>query len=172
MAEQFTDYNRLVPLRTGLDAGDAQMLKSVLNANGVEVFLNGENMASLNYAVRTDIMIRAIDQVRADAVIEKIATMPRCQLPQHVDDDGEERSCAQCGSTRVHPFVGEVPSMIPGIRYAAESDGEWYHCLQCDSHYRDRRSSFSGLPIALMWSAFLGSLGFGLYWFINWLRWL
>lgn len=172
MAEQFTDYNRLIPLRTGLDAGDAQMLKSVLNANGVEVFLNGANMASLNYAVRTDIMVRAIDKVCADAVIEKISTMPRCQIPRHMDEDGEERACAQCGSTHVRPFIGEVPTVIPGIRLAAEPGTDWFHCMQCDSHYRDRRSSFAGLPIALMWSVFLGSFGFGLYWFIDWLRWL
>jgi len=172
MAEQFTDYNRLIPLRTGLDTGDAQLLKSVLNANGVEVFLNGENMSSLNYVVRTDIMIRAIDKVRADAVIEKIATMPRCQIPRHIDEDGEERSCSQCGSTRVHPFAGEVPTFFPGIRVEARKEDGWFHCLQCDSHYKDKRSQFAGMPFALMWSVLLGSFGFALYWFIDWLRWL
>ncbi len=172
MAERLTDYNRLIPLRTGLDAGDAQMLKSLLNANGIEVFLNGENMASQNFSVRTDVMVRGVDKTRADAVIEKIATMPRCQIPRHLDDDGEERACSHCGSTRVHPFVGEVPTSVPGIRLAAVEGGGWFHCLQCDSYYRDRRSRFSGLPIALMWSIFLGGFGFALYWFIDWLKWL
>lgn len=172
MAEQFDDYNRLIPLRTGLETADAQLLKSVLNANGVEVFLNGENMSSLNFVVRTDIMVRAIDKVRADAVIDKIATMPRCQIPRHTDEDGEERACAHCGSTRVHPYVGEVPTIIPGIRLAAEQGAGWFHCLQCDSHYRDKRSQFSGMPFAMMWSAALGGFGFGLYWFIDWIKWL
>lgn len=172
MAEEFTDYNRLVPVRTGLEPADAQLLKSVLTANGVEVFMNGENMGALNYAVRADIMVRAIDKVRAESVIQKIATMPRCQLPRHFDEDGEEHACSHCGSSRVHPFVGEVPTFIPGIRLAAEQNGGWFHCLQCDSHFRDRRSRFSGLPIAFMWSAALGAFGIGLYWFIDWLKWL
>jgi Putative prokaryotic signal transducing protein len=171
MTETFTDYNRLISLRSGLDPADAQMLKSVLNANGVEVFLNGENMGSLNFAVRTDIMVRQIDKSRADAVIHKIATMPRCQIPR-IDEDGEERACAQCGSTRVHAFVGEVPTFIPGIRLAAVEGGGWFHCLQCGSHYRDQLSRFSGLPVALMWSASLGGFGFGLYWLIDWIKWL
>lgn len=172
MAQEFTDYNRLIPLRTGLDPADAQLLKSVLNANGVEVFLNGEHMGSLGYAVRTDIMVRAIDKVRADSVIDKIATMPRCQIPRHVDEDGEERACSQCGSTRVRPYVGEVPTIVPGIRLAAQAGEEWFHCLQCDSYYQDKRSRYAALPFALMWSALVGVFGYALYWVIDWLKWL
>ena len=147
-------------------------MKSLLTANGVEVFLTSENMGALNYAVRGDIMIRAIDKVRAEAVLKKVAAIPRCQLPTHFDEDGEERACSHCSSTRVHSFVGEVPTIIPGIRIAAVPGAGWYHCLQCDSHFRDQRPRFSGLPIALMWSAALGGAGFALYWLIDWIKWL
>jgi len=172
MPEKFDDYNRLVPLRREMEPADAQLMRSLLTANGIEVFLNGENMGSLNYVVRTDIMIRAIDKVRAESVLKKVSAIPRRQLPSHFDGDGEERACAQCGSTQIHPYVGEVPTIIPGIRLSAGAGEGWYHCLQCDSHYRDQPTRFSGMPIALMWGGFLGASGFALYWIIDWLKWL
>ncbi|MBL4788930.1 MAG: hypothetical protein JKY60_07735 [Kordiimonadaceae bacterium] len=172
MAEVFDDYNKLVPLRKGLETSDAQLLRSLLNANDIEVFLNSENMSGLHCVVQTDVMIRVIDKVRADSVLKKVATLPRCALPRHFDEDGEERACTQCGSTQVHPFVGEVQTFIPGIRLAARKGDSWFHCLQCDTHYQDKHSRFAGMPIALMWSASLGGFVFALYWFFDWLRWL
>jgi len=172
MVEQFDDFNRLVPLRRGLTTADAQLMRSLLTANGLQVFVNSENMGALNYAVGTDVMVRAVDKGRAEDVLKKVAAIPRCQLPTHFDEDGEERACAHCGSTHVHAFVGEVPTFIPGVRLAASAGEGWYHCLQCDSHYREQKSRFSGMPVALMWGGFLGGAGFALYWVIDWLKWL
>jgi DNA-directed RNA polymerase subunit RPC12/RpoP len=172
MTEVFEDHNRLVPVRTGLDQADAQLLRSLLDANGVQVFVSHENMGSLGYGVRADIMVRAIDKVRADAVLAKVATLPRSAIPVRLDEGGEEIACRHCGSERVHPYEGAVPTLIPGLRLAARRDERWYHCLQCDSYFRDRRSKFAGIPIALMWGATLAVLTLFVIWLIEFLRWL
>lgn len=172
MTEVFEDHNRLIAIRTGLDASDAQLLKSLLDANGVEVYLSNENMGSLGYGVRTDIMVRAIDKVRADAVLTKIATMPRCAIPTRLDEDGEEIACRHCGSERVHPFEGEVPTIIPGIRLKADKAEGWYHCLQCDSYFKNSLSRLASIPVAMMWGGALAGLTLFIIWLIEFLRWL
>lgn len=172
MTEVFEDHNRLVPVRTGLMQADAQLLKSLLDANGVQVFLTHENMGSLNYGVRADIMVRAIDKVRADAALANVATLPHGAFPARLDEDGEELACQHCGSERVHPFEGQVPSGVPGLRWAAAKDDQWYHCLQCDSYFRNRRSRLAGLPIALIWGGTLAALTLFVIWLIEFLRWL
>lgn len=172
MTEVFEDHNRLVPVRTGLNQADAQLLKSLLDANGVQVFLTHENMGSLNYGVRADLMVRAIDKVRADAVLAKVATLPRGAFPARLDEDGEELACRHCGSERVHPYVGAVPSGIPGIKLSASQADNWYHCLQCDSYFRNQRSRLAGIPIALMWGGTLAALTLFVIWLIEFLRWL
>jgi len=172
VAEDFTDYNRLVPLRSGLSATDAQVLKSVLVANGIEVFLSSEGMSTLQPGVFVDVMIRAIDKVRADSVLEKVATMPSCKIPRHTDADGEEHSCPACGSSIVRPFVGNVDTWLPGVKRAAAVGDGWYHCRQCDTHFCTKRSRYSGMPLGMVWAATLGLFVFGLYQFIEWLRWL
>ncbi|MEX0299812.1 MAG: DUF2007 domain-containing protein [Kordiimonas sp.] len=172
MTANFEQQDRLVTLRGGLDPSDAQLLRSLLEGNGVKVFMNGEYMSSVHPAVRADIMVRASDWKEAEQVIQKVATMPRCAIPTRLDEDGEERACEQCGSTRVHRFEGEVPTFIPGIRLAAQKQDDWFHCLQCDSYYKDKRSRFSGLPFALMWSACVGLFVICLYWLIDWLKYL
>lgn len=172
MTATFEQQDRLVTIRSGLEAADAQLLRSLLEGNGVTVFMNGEHMGALNYAVRAEIMVRASEWKKAEEVLQKVATMPRCAIPTQLDEDGEERACAQCGSTRVHSFEGEVPTFIPGVRIAAAKADGWFHCLQCDSHYRDRRSRFSGLPFAMLWSGVVGLFVICLYWIIDWLKWL
>lgn len=169
MAATFDHEDRLVPIRTGLDPVDAQLLRSMLEGHGIKVFMNGEHAGSLNYAVRADLMVMASQWKIAEETLSKIATLPR---REPLDEYGDERACAQCGSTRVHAFVGEVPTFIPGIRIEANVEGAWFHCLQCGSHYRDRFSKFSGMPIALMWGGALGAFFICLYWFIDWLKWL
>jgi len=172
MTEVFEDHNRLIPVRTGLSASDAQLLKSVLNANGVDVFLTNENMGSMNIGLRTDVMVRAIDKVRVDAVLNKVATMPRCQLPNRLDDDGEEIACRHCGSERVHPFEGAVPTIIPGIKLKATRGERWYHCLQCDSYFKNSLSRTASFPLALLWGGVLAALTLLIIWLIEFLRWL
>ncbi len=172
MTANFEQQDRLVTLRGGLDPSDAQLLRSLLEGNGIKVFMNGEHMSAVHPAVRADIMVRASEWKEAEQVIQKVATMPRCAIPTRLDEDGEERACAQCGSTRVHRFEGEVPTFIPGIRLAAQKQDDWFHCLQCDSYYKDKRSRFSGLPFALIWSAFVGLFVICLYWLIDWLKYL
>lgn len=172
MTANFEQQDRLVPIRTGLGQADAQLLRSLLEGNGIKVFMNGEHMGALNYGARADIMVRASEWKEAEQVLQKVATMPRCAIPVRLDEDGEERACAHCGSTRVHGFDGEVPTFIPGIRLAAKKEEGWFHCLQCDSYYRDRHSRFSGLPFALLWSACVGAFVICLYWFIDWLKYL
>lgn len=172
MTEVFEDHNRLISIRSGLSGPDAQLLKSVLNANGVEVFLSNENMGTMNIGLRTDVMVRAIDKVRADSVLDKVATMPRCALPTRLDEDGEEIACRHCGSERVHPFEGAVPTLIPGIKLSAAKGQHWYHCLQCDSYFKNSLSRLAGIPIALMWGGTLAALTLFVIWLIEFLRWL
>lgn len=172
MTETFTQQDRLVTIRTGLYQADAALMRSLLEGHGIQVFMNAEHASTMNEGYNTDVMVRASQWKEAEEVLNKVATMPRCAIPVRLDEDGEERACAHCGSTRVHPFEGEVPTFIPGIRIAATRGENWFHCLQCDSHYRDKRSRFAGLPVALAWSATVGLSVLGLYWFIDWLRWL
>lgn len=172
MTQQFSDYNRLVPLREGLTATDAQLLKSVLTANGIEVFLAGENHSSLTPGIYTNVMIRAIDRVRADSVLSKVRTMPSCQIPKYTDTDGEEQFCEHCGSEFVRPYVGVLDTWIPGIKREAKAGDGWFHCRQCESYYCVKRSRYSGMPLGMAWAATVGAFVLALYWFIEWLRWL
>ncbi|MBL4639272.1 MAG: DUF2007 domain-containing protein [Kordiimonadaceae bacterium] len=169
MAATFDQEDRLVPIRTALDQAEAQLLRSLLEGHGVKVFMNGEHMGSLNYAVRADLMVMASQWKIAEGILNKIATLPSRSI---VDEYGDERSCSQCGSTRVHAFVGEVPTFIPGVRVAANPEDKWFHCLQCDTHYRDAFSRYAGLQIAFVWGGTLGAFFLGLYWLIDWLKWL
>lgn len=172
MTATFEQQDRLVTIRRGLEQADAALLRSLLEGAGVTVFMNGEHMGALHPGIRAEIMVRASEWKLAEETLQKVATMPRCAIPTRLDVDGEERACAQCGSTRVHPFEGEVPTFIPGIRIATNKEDEWFHCLQCDSYYKDRRSRFSGLPFAMMWSAIVGVFVISLYWLIDWLKYL
>jgi hypothetical protein len=168
----FTDYDRLVPLRSGLNPSDAHLIKSILTANGIEVFLHGEHASTLQPGVFTDVMIRAVDKVRADSVLDKVSTMPSCKIPRYTDADGEEQACEHCGSTFVAPYVGNVASSIPGVKIAAGVGDGWFHCRQCDSHYCSKRSRYSGMPLGIAWAGTVGGFVFALYWFIDWLKWL
>lgn len=177
MAATFEQQDKLVTIRTGLASTDAQLLCTLLEGEGIQVFTNAEHASALEQgplggAITADLMVRAADWKQAEQTLAKVATMPRCAFPVRLDEDGEERSCRHCGSIRVHPYEGEVPTFIPGIRIAARPEDTWFHCLQCDSYYRDRRSRFAGLPFAALWSAAVGVFVICLYWLIDWLMWL
>ncbi|MCJ9427662.1 putative signal transducing protein [Kordiimonas marina] len=168
------DGNRLVALRTGLEGADAQLLRSLLESKGLQVFLVNESAVSgmTGHAVSVDLYVRAVDKPKADAILGNVVTLPRAMQPHRFDEDGEELSCHHCGSTRVHPYEGKVPTLIPGLKLQSGKNERWYHCLQCDSYYEEGRKRFSGWPIAVMWAAVLGLASLGLMWVINFLRFL
>ncbi|MCK0068856.1 putative signal transducing protein [Kordiimonas laminariae] len=170
--QQQSNIDQLVMLRSGLDPSDADLLKSVLEGESIQAFVSDNGMRAAGYRSVVDVMVKSTDHAEASKLLEKIVTMPRCAIPIRRDDDGEEYACKHCGSVRVHPFEGEVPTFIPGIRIAAKKTDKWFHCLQCDSHYREERSRFSGMPIAFAWGGALGGFSIALYMVIDWLRWL
>jgi len=172
MADTFEHEDRLVTLRSGFYADDAQLTKSLLEGNGVQVFMVGEGVSSMNEGYHAAIMVRASQWKQAEEILNKVALMPRSAVAARLDEDGEEHACSQCGSTRVHAFVGEVPTVIPGVRLSAMQGEGWFHCLQCNSHYKDKRSRFAGLPFGILWGGVVGLFFLCLYWFLEWLRWL
>lgn len=170
--QQQSNIDQLVMLRPGLDPHDADLIKSVLDGEGIHAFVMESGVRVSGYQAIVDVMVKASDNAEATKILEKISLMPRCAIPVRRDEDGEEYACKQCGSVRVHPFEGEVPTFFPGIKIAAKKADNWFHCMQCDSHYREVRSHLSGMPIALAWGAALGGFSIGLYMVIDWLRWL
>ncbi len=168
--QQTQQVDQLIMLKAGLNSADAALLKSVMEGEGIQAFTSGGDANHFNAPV--DLLVKMSDKERAVALLQKVVTMPRCAIPVRRDEDGEEQACKHCGSTRVHPYEGEVPTFIPGIRIEAKKVDNWFHCLQCESHYRDERSRLSGMPIGLLWSAALGAGTIGLYAIIDWLRWL
>lgn len=170
MGTEHADLDKLVAIRSGLDGHQANMLKLNLEGQGVPAFLANENVGSLNFVSNTDLFVRAKDWRAAERLLSKIDTLPGPQ--PRLDPDGEEYVCRHCGSNRVHPFSGEVPTLIPFVRLKAAAGDRWFHCLECDSHFREGRQQFAGMPVALAWSAFMGALAFGLILLINWLRYL
>ncbi|UTW54926.1 DUF2007 domain-containing protein [Kordiimonas sp. SCSIO 12610] len=169
------DYNRLVPLRTYLDTPQAQMLKTYLDAQGIMVFLNAEHVSAMNEGLKTDILIREIDKVRAEAALKDIEVLS-CHQRHKLQDgealDDEPPSCRQCGAMDIHAFEGEVPTFIPGIRIATHAEDVWVHCHQCDSYYREGKRRFSSVSVAFMWAVTLGAAALSIYWLITWIRWL
>lgn len=164
------ELNRLIAIRSGLDGHQAQMLKLNLEGQGVPAFLTNDHTGSLNFMTSTDLYVRAKDWRAAEEALSVIELMPR--RPGQLDSDGEEFTCRHCGSHRVHPFVGEVPTVVPFVRLKAEVNGKWFHCLECDSYFNDSRKRFAGMPIALAWSALMGALALGIIFLINWLKYL
>jgi hypothetical protein len=167
-----TDMNQLVPLRSGLDARQAALLKDNLEGQGVPAFLAAETMGSQHVGGQSELFVRAKNWREAETLLGKIEVIPASRFPVRTDTDGEELICNQCSSSRVHPYVGKVPTFVPGIEQVATPEDRWVHCLDCDSYSRTRRPRFTGAPIALMWGGVLGLLFFSLYFLIQWLRFL
>ncbi len=157
-------------IRSGLDGQQAQLLKLNLEGQGVPAFLANEHVGSMNFVSNTDLFVKAKDWRVAEQALSKIELMPMSS--PSLDSDGEVRSCPHCGSHRVHAFVGEVPSAIPFVRYRADPEDQWFHCLECGSYHQAIRKRFAGLPIALAWSAFMGTLVLAIIFLINWLKYL
>lgn len=172
MTRAFDNDSKLVPIRTNMASADAQVLKSVLQSCGIDVFLNADHMSGMGYGVQTDVLVHAGELQAAEEALKNIVALPHNHMSQQLDADGDYHECKQCGSTRVQPYQGEVPTLIPGIRIAAEANGGWFHCMQCDSYYRNQRSRFEAFPFAMVWSVLAGLFVLTLYWLIDWLKWL
>lgn len=170
MQNQQSDLDKLVAIRSGLEGHQAQMLKLNLEGQGVPAFLANEHVGSMNFVSNTDLFVKAKDWRAAEQALSKIELMP--SRGPNLDADGDEHSCPHCGSHRVHAFFGEVPSAIPLIRYKADPEDKWFHCLECGSYHQAIRKRFAGLPIALAWSAFMGTLVLAVIFLINWLKYL
>ncbi|GHF30250.1 hypothetical protein GCM10017044_27040 [Kordiimonas sediminis] len=165
------DPEELVIVRSNLSSHDAHLLKGLLESNEISAFLSNENMGTLQYGVATDLLVRLKDRHIAQTVLANVVTLHNTPSSDPVAPE-EDAFCRTCGSSHVHPFVGEIPSLIPGIRYDASEAGEWMHCLQCDAYYRRKRSRFSSMPVGLLWGLTLSGFTIFLLWFLNWLRWL
>lgn len=172
MTKPQTDMDQLVPLRSGLDARQAGLLKTNLEGQGVPAYLASEAAGAAPVKGQADLFVRAKNWQQAETLLSKIEVIPASRFPGRTDADGEELACDHCGSSRVHPYVGKVPTLIPGVYQVATPEDQWVHCLDCDSYSRTRRARFTGAPIALMWGGALGLLFFGLYFLIQWLRFL
>lgn len=172
MTQVLEEDMRLVVLRSNLNQPDGALLRSVLEAQDIPVFLAGEHVAGMNEGLYANLMVHAKDWKRAEEVLSKVATMPRCAIPIRRDEDGEPIACRHCGSERVHAFEGEVPTIVPGVKVHASKNDDWYHCLQCDSYFRNSLSRFSSIPVGLMWAGALALLTLGIVWLIEFLRWL
>ena len=172
MAQVFEDTNRLVVLRSGLNQPDGALLRSLLEAKGVPSFLANEQVAGIHPGFSANLMVRYGDLGRARQVLDNVATLPACAFPVRHDPDGEELACARCGSSRVHPFQGTLPSSLPFFKVTAKPGEGWFHCLQCDSYYNDRRPRFSSLSLALIWGGTLAFATLIVIWLINCIRWL
>ena len=164
--------DNLITVRSGLDRHQAALFKSNLEGHGIAAFLENENIGSLNFVVHTDLLVRAGDRVAAEALLSKVDAIPASRFPTRLDADGEERACQHCGSMRIHHYVGTVKTWMPGVKIQATPGDGWFHCLECESYYREKPLGFASLPIALLWSVTLGAIVLGLYFFIQWLRFL
>ncbi len=168
MTKQFENHDRLIAYRRDMEIAEAQLLKSLLEANGVPTFLAHENMATFTPAVRTDLMIRYIDRVRADSALENVEPL---KFNRADFGDPDEPACRQCGSMHVHSYVGAVPTLMPGVKIAADPRDQWMHCMQCDSYYREGRRRFTSVGIAFSWAATMGLLTLAIILFFRWLSW-
>lgn len=162
-----TDMEQLVAIRTGLSLQQAHMLKSNLEGRGIPTFLSGDEPGVMRFGGQTSLLVRAKHWKHAEELLSNITLLPSAPNA-HADD----MACTQCGSARIHPFVGEVPTFFPKVNISAEPEDGWFHCLECDSYWRDRMRKFASFPIAFLWSITLGLVMLAVYSLIQWLKWL
>ncbi len=159
--------DKLVTMRAGLSLGEAEVLKSLLEANGVPVFLTAGHMAGLNYAVTTDLQVRVVDKVRADGLLNHVEAFPAPSKPTTNVDI--ETMCPTCGSFHLRPVVGAMNTAIPFLRIHASPSDRWFECYECGARFQDRLERFSSLGVALAWGAVLGAATLGVIWLLTWL---
>ena len=162
--------DKLLLFRKGLDTGEALVVRSVLEGNGISVFLANENMAAMHYAVAADIIIRSADRQEAEAVMANVSVFPS-QAMRYEDEEIDD--CPYCGSTHVFKFIGEVPVFMGFGKSKAIPGSPWRKCLQCSSFFRVDAQRLTGhFPLALLWGGVLGGFVYGLIKFFDWIKWL
>ncbi|WP_262689560.1 hypothetical protein [Kordiimonas aestuarii] len=171
MTQVLEDENRLVVIRSHLNAPDGRLMRSLLDARGIHAFLSGENVAGMNEGMFANLMVRAGNREEAEHILSNVRALPASAFPVRQDPDGEELACHRCGSSRVHPFVGRLPSSVPFLRQTVSQKDAFYHCLECGSYYTEKRPRFSSLTIAVMWGGTLALITLLIIWVINWLQW-
>lgn len=167
MVQVFEDDNRLVVIRSHLNAAEGRLMRTLLDARGIHAFLAGENVAGMNEGLFANLMVRAGDRRMAEEILSNVTALP-AQVRQ--DPDGEELACKRCGSQRVHPYVGPLPTSVPFMRPHAAPEDACYHCLECGSYYSEKRPRFSSLSLALAWGGILALATLGALWVINFLQ--
>ncbi len=110
MVQVFEDDNRLVVIRSHLNAAEGRLMRTLLDARGIHAFLAGENVAGMNEGLFANLMVRAGDRQFAEEILSNVTALP-AQV-RH-DPDGEELACKRCGSQRVHPYVGPLRHQCP-----------------------------------------------------------
>lgn len=164
-----TDLDKLVAIRTRLDPAAAQSLKSALESHGVPAYVANDHMASLQPGIGADLLVRTGDESRAKSLLKDVHTLPR--QPAAAQTVVYDFACTQCGSSYIDPYIGEVPTWLPGLRLEAEAGGGWFKCRSCGSVSRDRPARFQSLPTGLIFGIFMAGLTLSIIWLINWLRW-
>ncbi|MFC3053486.1 hypothetical protein [Kordiimonas pumila] len=163
--------NRLVTIRTRVDRSNAETIKAVLEAAGIKTFLHSEQ-GGMGNGRATDVMVQAHNWKASEEALKNITVLPIGIFNKNIDDDGEHIDCGQCGSHFVRPYVGAVPTFIPGIKIAADKEAGWFFCQHCGSHFRNRKSRFAVLPFAFGLGLLAGAFVLCIYWVIEWLKWL
>ncbi len=163
----------LITFKTCLDLGEAHVLRSLLDAHGIPVYLASEHMASaypsLGYLEAIPVQIRESDRARADAVMADVAVMPN--RAAEVADDPD--FCPNCGSTHVFRFSGTVKRYFGLAVMEQEIDSKWRLCKQCEHKFRLGASRLAAnLWLAFLWGGTLAGLTLGLLFVINWLKYL
>ena len=167
MVEVLEDENRLIVIRSHLNAAEGRLMRTLLDARGIHAFLAGENVAGVNQGMFANLMVRAGDRAAAEAILSNVTALPA--TVRH-DPDGEELACQRCGSQRVHPYVGVLPTSVPFLRARAEPEDACYHCLECGSYYSEKRPRFTSLSLALVWGGILALATLGALYIINLLQ--
>lgn len=162
-----SESDQLVTLRRHVSLNEAEVLKSLLEANGVPVFLSSRHMAYTYAAIQTDLKVRLVDQVRADHVLANISAIGPKAPRVAVEDD---LACPTCGSSLLTPVIGKLDTAIPFVTLDAGPDDRWFRCAQCNTRFQDVPKKFASAGIAAMWALTLGGLTLGVIWFIQWIR--
>ena len=170
MAMTEDNLDDLVIVRSSLEQGQAQIMQSLLNSHGISAFPNNDNVSSLQYGVKTDLLVRKADFERSDMLLKNIAAIP----PKFGMGNGHSAfdvECIHCGSMHVKPFTGAAPTWIPFVKIDAKSEDGWRHCSQCNSYYNEKDKRFRSLPVALSWGLTLAAVTIAIISLIKWLRW-
>lgn len=155
----------MVILRSYLDADEAMVIKSALEANGVPAYLSAPNMAGMNYAVKTDIRVRMADKVRAEHVLAQV----------HMDSDAaatdwpDDISCPTCGVSHYERMTDIKPAFALLFAGLDPKPQHWFRCKHCGTRFHDGPTRFRSIGVAFAWAATLGMATLLVIGFIRWL---